>query len=44
MMNFAPVAVLSVSNDLTFFSDRVDPESLRYSPDYGWSFTALRLK
>ncbi|TML54505.1 MAG: ABC transporter substrate-binding protein [Actinobacteria bacterium] len=44
MKNFAPVAVLSVSNDLTFFSDRVDPESLRYSPDYGWSFTALRLK
>ena len=44
MKNFAPVAVLSVSNDLTFFSDRVDPASLRYSPDYGWSFTALRLK
>jgi peptide/nickel transport system substrate-binding protein len=44
MKNFAPVAVLSVSNNLAFFSDRVDPASLRYSPDYGWSLTTLRLK
>jgi hypothetical protein len=40
----APVAVLWVSNDLTSFSNRVDPASLRYSRVYGWSFTALRLK
>lgn len=44
MKNLAPVAMLWASNDLTFFSDRVDPASLRYSPGYGWSFTALRLK
>jgi len=44
MKNLAPVAVLSVGSDLTFFSDRVDPASLKYSPDYGWSLTALRLK
>jgi ABC-type transport system substrate-binding protein len=40
----APVAVVAASNDLTFFSNRVDPASLRYSPVSGWSFTALRLK
>ncbi len=40
----APSAMLSTSNDLTFFSDRVDPASLAYSPVYRWSFTALRLK
>jgi ABC-type transport system substrate-binding protein len=44
MKNLAPVAMLWASNDLTFFSDRVDPARLRYSPDYGWSLTALRLK
>jgi hypothetical protein len=44
MKNLAPVAMLWASNDLTFFSDRVDPASLGYSPDYGWSLTALRLK
>jgi ABC-type transport system substrate-binding protein len=40
----APVAMLSAGNDLSFFSDRVDPASLRYSPVYRWSFTAIRLK
>ena len=44
MKNLAPVAVLSVGNDFTFFSDRVDPASLKYSPLFGWSLTALRLK
>ena len=44
MKNLAPVAVLSVGNDPTFFSDRVDPASLKYSPVSGWSLTALRLK
>ena len=44
MKTLAPVAVLSVSNNLTFFSDRVDPASLKYSPASRWSFTALRLK
>ena len=32
MKNLAPLAVLSVTNNLTFFSDRVDPASLQYSP------------
>jgi hypothetical protein len=44
MKTLAPVAMLTASNDLTFFSDRVDPASLRYAPGSGWSFTALRLK
>jgi peptide/nickel transport system substrate-binding protein len=44
MKYLAPVAMLTVSNDLSFFSDRVDPASLRYSPGSGWSLTALRLK
>jgi ABC-type oligopeptide transport system substrate-binding subunit len=44
MKNLAPAATLWVSNDLSFFSDRVDPVSLRYSPVSSWSFTALRLK
>ena len=44
MKNLAPMAVLSVGNHLTFFSDRVDPASLQYSPVFGWSLTALRLK
>jgi ABC-type oligopeptide transport system substrate-binding subunit len=44
MKNFAPVAVVAVTNDLTLFSDRVDPSSLKYSPASRWSFTALRLK
>lgn len=44
MKNLAPVAVVWASNDLTFFSDRVEPASLTYSPVYLWSFTALRLK
>lgn len=44
MKNLAPLAVLSVTNNLTFFSDRVDPASLHYSPAFGWSITALRLK
>jgi len=44
MKYLAPVAMLTDSNDLTFFSDRVDPASLRYSPGSGWSLTALRLK
>ena len=40
----APVAMLWATNDLSFFSNRVDPASLTYSPVYRWSFTALRLK
>ena len=44
MKNLAPVAVLSVSEDMTFFSNRVDPASLAYLPGVGWSLTALRLK
>jgi ABC-type transport system substrate-binding protein len=44
MKNLAPVAVLSVTNQFTFFSDRVDPASLAYSPASGWSLTAIRLK
>lgn len=44
MKNLAPVAVLWSSNDLSFFSDRVDPASLVRSPISGWSLTALRLK
>jgi hypothetical protein len=44
MKNLAPLAILSVGSDLSFFSNRVDPASLQYSPEYGWNFTALRLK
>jgi len=44
MKYLAPVAMLAASNDLAFFSDRVDPATLRYSPGSGWSLTALRLK
>jgi hypothetical protein len=44
MKNLAPVAVVSVSNDFAFFSDRVVSSSLKYAPSFGWSFTALRLK
>jgi hypothetical protein len=42
--NLAPVAVLWAWNDLTFFSDRVEPASLVFTPGYGVSLTALRLK
>jgi ABC-type transport system substrate-binding protein len=44
MKNLAPLAVLSDSNDLSFFSGRVDPASLQYSPAYGWNLAALRLR
>jgi ABC-type oligopeptide transport system substrate-binding subunit len=44
MNNLAPVAVLWASNDVSFFSDRVDPASLKFSPVYRWSLTALRFK
>ena len=44
MKNLAPMAVLAVSEDFTFFSDRVDPATLAYLPSVGWNLTALRLK
>jgi hypothetical protein len=43
MKKLAPIAV-SPSLDISFFSDRVDPASLRYSVVSGWSLTAIRLK
>ncbi len=42
--SLAPVAMLWFSDDLSFFSDRVDPASLEFAPGYRWSLTALRLK
>ena len=45
MRNVAPVAVTNTYNNLYFFSDRVDPRSLRYHPVYqDWSIPALALK
>src|SRR5262249_19236814 len=40
----APAAVLTTTNNNSFFSGRVDPRSLVYSSRYGWSFPALRLR
>ena len=41
----APVAVMRTFNNRYFFSDRVDPRSLRYHSAYSdWSIPALALK
>jgi ABC-type oligopeptide transport system substrate-binding subunit len=43
--NVAPVAVTTTYNNLYFFSNRVDPRSLRYHGVYhDWSIPALALK
>ena len=43
--NFAPEAVMRTFNNRYFFSDRVDPRSLRYHVIYqDWSIPALSLK
>jgi ABC-type transport system substrate-binding protein len=43
--NFAPQAVMRTFNNRYFFSDRVDPRSLRYHGIYeNWSIPALSLK
>jgi len=43
--NFAPQAVMRTYNNRYFFSDRVDPRSLRYHGIYqDWSIPALALK
>jgi hypothetical protein len=43
--NVAPAAVLRTYNNRYFFSDRVDPRSLKYSGVYlDWSIPALALK
>ena len=45
MKNVAPLAPMGYYNDLFFFSNRVDPRSLVYSPVYtDWSIPALSLK
>ena len=45
MRNFAPDAVMRTYNNRYFFSDRVDPRSLRYHGIYqDWSIPALSLK
>jgi ABC-type transport system substrate-binding protein len=45
MRNVAPVAVTNTYNNLYFFSNRVDPRSLRYHRVYqDWSIPALGLK
>jgi ABC-type oligopeptide transport system substrate-binding subunit len=45
MRNVAPVAVTNTYNNLYFFSNRVDPHSLRYHRVYqDWSIPALALK
>jgi len=45
MRNVAPVAVTNAVNNLYFFSNRVDPRSLRYHGVYqDWSIPALALK
>jgi ABC-type transport system substrate-binding protein len=45
MRQVAPVAVMRTFNNRYFFSDRVDPRSLRYHSAYGdWSIPALALK
>ena len=43
--NFAPLAVMRTYNNRYFFSDRVDPRSLKYHGIYqDWSIPALALK
>jgi len=43
--NVAPVAVTNIFNNLYFFSNRVDPRSLRYHAVYSdWSIPALALR
>jgi hypothetical protein len=43
--NLAPVAVMHTYNSRQFFSDRVDPRSLRFHIAYsGWSIPAAALK
>jgi peptide/nickel transport system substrate-binding protein len=45
MQHVAPVAVMRTFNNRYFFSDRVDPRSLRYHSAYqDWSIPALALK
>lgn len=45
MRDVAPLAVMRTHNNRYFFSDRVDPRSLRYSVVYSdWSLPALALK
>ena len=45
MKNVAPVAVTNTYNQLSFFSNRVDPHSLRFHRVYqDWSIPALALK
>ena len=45
MKNAAPLAPMGYYNNLFFFSNRVDPRSLVYSPVYtDWSIPALALK
>jgi peptide/nickel transport system substrate-binding protein len=45
MKNVAPLAPMGYYNNLFFFSNRVDPRSLVYSPVYtDWSIPALALK
>ena len=45
MKNVAPVVVTNTYNQLSFFSNRVDPRSLRFHRVYqDWSIPALALK
>jgi hypothetical protein len=45
MRNVAPVAVTNIYNNRYFFSNRVDPRSLKYLRVYeDWSIPALGLK
>jgi hypothetical protein len=45
MRNLAPVAVTNTYNQLSFFSNRVDPRSLVFHRVYqDWSIPALALK
>ena len=45
MKNLAPVVVTNTYNQLSFFSNRVDPRSLRFHRIYeDWSIPALALK
>ena len=40
----APAVELTTATNNAFFSGRVDPRSLVYSPRFGWSFPALKLR
>ena len=45
MKNLAPVVITNTYNQLSFFSNRVDPRSLRFHRVYqDWSIPALALK